>query len=363
MGSDTINEIWRESYYVQPGIERMKIYKRGWEEADKCKDYNNQIEFRIEYMQDACFYDDVMEIYIVMPELLKLHDEYMAEYGENPYTGSVMWNYKWILGNAMDFYQITEEQFEAFTADFKNRCLQYGFSLRTYYEYCFMFYKFSNWEKADYSYKMFMKCNRDRLSDCIACERDVEIDYLLAVGDIEKALLRAKPLLNRNMTCAEVPEITYGKFLRYYNFQIADGNNEVIEIANEYSDKIRNSITRKKIAQEYQGDVLLNYSLTNPTKGLTYYKRNWGFFEKNRNPVQKFYFAVGVIRLFKNMNDKSIYKMKLPSNHPLYQEGNEYEISTVQKYYDNYAIDMAKKLDYRNKNTYYMDVYKRYVEV
>ena len=39
------------------------------------------------------------------------------------------------------------------------------------------------------------------------------------------------------------------------------------------------------------------------------------------------------------------------------------EIFTVKNYYANYAIDLAKKLDYRNKNTYYMDVYRRYVEM
>lgn len=356
-----IDEIIRQLDYAKHGEERMQLYRMAYEEADKMNDYDNQMNYRMEFMRESLFYLDAMEMYVVFPKLLQLHDSYLNEHGYNPYTFDVMWRYKWILSNAEDFYQISLEQMEQFLKDFRRRSLEYGYSLRTYYRHVFDFYQYIDWKKAEQAYQKFLQYGRDNLSDCKACELNVEIRYLLATDREKQAIKRASAIMRGQLKCLEVPEGTYGAFLRFYNLKLCAGETIDLETATRYCELLRKGIIEKEIRAFDIGVVLLFYSLTNSAKALNWFKKNWEVFETSRNPGCKFYFALGMLKFLEHLKNQQIYKMKLRSEFPLYQPSGEYQVQELYQYYNTYAVDFARKLDQRNQSSYYMDIYDKIV--
>ena len=355
---ETFREIQANIWKTEHGKNRMELMKRGWELADEQKDYQHQMQFRMDYMEEATFFEDAMLLYVVFPKLLKLHDEHVAEYGNDPFTYNVMWRYKWVLENARDFYQISLEQFRAFCEDFKSRCQSLNYSLRTYYEYQFIVYIYGDKEAAADAYQRFMQEKRDALSDCPACERDTQIIYLLALGDFEEAEIQAQALFSGKLKCKEVPEVTYGAFLRAYNWKICSGKIVDLEKVQLYCDKIRQAVSRQKIGTEFIGDILLFYALTDTPKALPFYKKYWPYFEENKNPAQRFYFACAAARFFADMKEKGSYRMKLPANFPCYHENDVYNVAELREYYEAAARSCMGKLDERNHSHHFADLFQ-----
>lgn len=352
-------EIGRQIEAAPHGKEKMKLIRKGWELADKNKNRDKQLEYRMDYMSEVVFYDDIMEMYVVYPEILKLYDEQVKECGYSNHTFRVLWQYKWLLEDAKYFHQISVKQWEKFYEDAKKRYIENNYSLRALYMKRFSFYKNIDREEADKAYKEFLNCKRDRMCDCQACERSAEVEYLLYVGEIGLAASKAEALFERQMTCEEQPECTYGDFIDYYNKKIAEGDADYIEPASNLCETLKNAIARRGIATEFIPTILLFYAMTGPTKALNYYKKYWSFYETCRNPHMKFNFAMAAVRFFNNLGDKETYKMSVTSDFLFYNESNTYNIARLKAYYENSAIDIAKKMDARNGNTIYMDKFIR----
>lgn len=354
-------EKYHREYSVLPHGEISMAYLReAIKEADELEDYKWRMELRMEFIHESNFYSDAMEMYVVMPELLKIYDEYVEQFGVNEsLCHEVLWKYKWVLETAKDFYQVSVKQFQTISEDMKRRFQGAGFSLRPYYFYQFNFYKFVDWEMAEHYYQEFQKCKRDGMCDCTACERSEEMDYLLERGDIDQAKKRAKILFDRRMSCAEVPEATYGKFLRYYNLQLCEGKQDCLQDAEKCCKEVKKAIQQRGIVLEYFGDVMLFYALTNQEKALDWFKHYWSHYESDRNPIYKLYFAFGMMRFVKKLQEeKDSYRMKLPNDFPLYQEDGNYDLVKLWEYYENDARSCAQKFDARNGTSHFMDLYE-----
>lgn len=351
-------ELNRQIRMTPNGRARMDLLRKGWEMADQEQDYDAQISYRLDYMHQSVFYDDLLEIYIVYPEVLKLHDRHMKEFGYDRNTRSIMWKYKWLLENAADFYQISQKQYELFSQDMKRRFQQNNYSLRSLYEYQFVFWQGADAEKAAEGYRLFSDSRRDTLSDCQACERAREVDYFLQKNAPEEALERAQPLLDGRMRCSEEPECTSGFLLRYFAQEIARGDMTHQELAEELCEKVKRGISRRGIATTHIPSVLLYYALTQPAKALNYFKKYWHFYETNRNPNTRYWFALAAVCFLKQLGGRKTYRMSLDPAFPLYNEKNVYEVSALRAYYEKAGLEIAAKMDQRNGNSLYADRWK-----
>lgn len=354
-------ELDREIARTPNGKQRMALLRKGWEMADANKDYNGQMHYRMEYMGDALFYDDILEGYVVYPEILRLHDQRIKEEGYDPFTFKVLWRYKWILENAHYFYQISIQQYEMFWQDCKKRYLQNNYSLRPLYQHRIIFYDNIDKKISEEAYKEFVNCNRDSMSDCHACERAQEVDYFLARGEAGKAASKAAPLMDGELRCAEQPECTMGSFLRYYNQKIVEGDRDYAEPASGLVEDLRKVIDRKGIATYHIPDILMFYALEHPTKALNYFKKNWSFFEENRIPGCRFWFGIATLCFLGNLREKKTYKMTLDSAYPFYNESNTYNVEELINYYKNKTLEIAEKMDGRNKTTHFYDTFCKLV--
>ena len=67
--------------------------------------------------------------------------------------------------------------------------------------------------EAKANYELWKKLAKDDMNDCEACEASDEIAYLNFAGEHEAALGLAEPIVSGELTCSEVPHITYTPIL------------------------------------------------------------------------------------------------------------------------------------------------------
>ena len=328
--------------------ERLALMRKAFEEADAEQDYDARIRYRLDYIHDCCFYYDTTEIYLIFPQVLRLHDEFVKEHGYDAFTAEILWDYKWLLENANEFYQISVKQFETLFEDCKRKYMENNYSPRPLYSYRFTFYLNIDKEKSMESYQNFLMQRRDWRSDCHACERAKEVQYFLKLEQFEKAAKAAAPVLDGQLDCAEQPECTIGDFLRYYNEKILAGDNDYIDPAGNLCEQLRRIIDRKGTATSYMSEILLYYAMEKPEKALAYYKKHHMYFEEVKNPINRFHFAIGAIAFLANLRGKETYKMELSPEFFMYREDDTYDVKMLTGYYMDKAREIAQKMDERN---------------
>lgn len=335
-------------YTLADGEPKLKYLKKGIDEAQKAKDYETALELMREYIKQSVFNDDNFKALIMFPEYMALYDANPEL--QDPY--SFMFAFKWIIEDITDFYQISIEKAEEYFSEFKKRCQQYGYSLRTYYMKKMYFYSQIDFNKVIEYQKKFRESKRDSLSDCHACEMNLDICTELEFGSDQKAMQMLKNMMNKGISCGEVPQVTYGKCIHHF---IKTGN---LQEAEYYAEKLMPMIKNNDNFLMEVAHILLLKAYTNPNDALKIFENYLESFMKNKNPKMRFYFADASARFFGNIadNDISTIIMKLPHTFTLYHKEDEYTVAELQTYFFNLAKVIAEKFDERNKNSYYTDI-------
>lgn len=141
----------------------------------------------------------------------------LAQYDKQPEaydSHTLMWQYKWIVEKLDKFPTISLGQIEAMLEDLKRRYTELGFSQRFYHQAKHvMARRRGDWPTADQEYRRWMKEPRDSISDCAACELDLQLEYLLARDQFKEAYHRARPIFQGQLGCQSVPHSTLANFL------------------------------------------------------------------------------------------------------------------------------------------------------
>jgi hypothetical protein len=149
-----------------------------------------------------------------------------ADKNQDDYQGMVLlWKYKWVLEHLVHYPRITRQRIFAALNDFKERCLKSGYNDRPvlFLTWCLEMYM-GNLDVAQKAYDAWRLTERDGLADCIACERNREVEFLALQGLHEKALREAEPILKGRMKCEEIPHVTHAVVLE--SFRMTDRDAE-----------------------------------------------------------------------------------------------------------------------------------------
>ena len=76
------------------GRQRIEIFQKCVDLADKNKDKERQIKYRLILMDESCLHDDGLKAYIVFPVVLKISDELFEETGRRTYLDNILLQYK-----------------------------------------------------------------------------------------------------------------------------------------------------------------------------------------------------------------------------------------------------------------------------
>ncbi len=336
-------------YNLPDGEEKIKYLKKCIDEADKEKDSSKSLELRYMYIRESVFNGDCYKAVIMFPEYMSLFDK-LTNPGEED-INSFMIAFKWIIEDIRDFYQVSREMAESYFEEFRVRCERYGYSLRTYYMKTMLFYADTDPEKSKELWQKFRQAERDDLSDCAACEMNHDICVEFLFGTEEKAISMLEEMKKRGISCAEVPEVTFGKCVEHFTKIGA------ISEAQHYADMLLPMIDDNDNFLMEMSHILLLKALTDTDKAYKLFTRSLDFFVRSRNPKMRFYFADASARFFKAIADQGCDEltMSLPHSFEKYNKDNLYSVSELQEYFYSTAKELAEKFDNRNGSTGFMD--------
>ena len=347
-----------QCYMLERGAPRLKVYKEAINAANMEKDADNELEFMYSYISEAIFHDDNYKAVLMFPEYMALfdaHPEFQA-----CHQLDFMRAFKYIIENVYDYYQISLEQVDKYFDEYKERCIKYGYSLRTYYMKYITFYSKCDRKKAEESFKLYKECKHDVLGDCDACEMNTDVEFELEFGTHEKALEIAAPILRGDKSCGEIPEMTYAKLISFYMY------NGVYSEAEHYV-RLLVPMIKGNIAYLLQRGILLSYySQTQPYDGIKMFEENYPVALDTNNPRAHFHFYLGSYHLFSSIEmriDVEELHLKMPKKFKLYDRENMYKIKELAEYFENECRKLAELFDARNKSDYYMNLYKTELKV
>lgn len=334
-----------ENYYdsLAHGEDRLDYMKKCIAEADAQKDIPNMLEYRYNYIKESVFHDDAFKAVIMFPEFVKLFDENPGVFD----TRSFMFVFKWILGDSPEYYQISIEQMDKYFERFKEYIDKFGYTLRTYYLEMYWAYKDIDIQKALKAFDEIAKYERTEISDCQACEASLFAKKELTFGSENKAVKMLNEMLDKNMTCAEVPQTTYGDFAREF------AKRGMYEEAEHYADLLMPMIRGDEVNfLEHVSSVLILKTFTDMNYALGLFSRCAGFYSRIKNPFLKFCFADASYRLFCEVEKHDVHslQLRLSSDFELHDQEGVYEVAMLKEFFRKDAVSIAEKFDKRNGN-------------
>lgn len=345
------NELLRTYHKAAHGDAKISALKSAIRQADQAKDIHYQLKFRYYLIEESVFYGDTLDALITFPQLVAMDEQNSGHV--DPYD--ISFCFKWILDDVRRFPQISKKEIESYFEAYKERCKKYGYSLRSYYQKFRNFYMDTDEEKAkEANWKMQMS-KRDALSDCQACELDEQLYYDLKTGQTQKALQEIQPILNHEISCAEVPGLTYSILTEYYCEQRED------EKAKEYFWLLYHEVFKRKafsLTGKTIGDMFFYCSIYDHALGIEIYQKVIGQEQKDRNPYYKMQFAKGAYRLFYALKEeREFLNISLPVT-AIEKTKDGYLVSALSDFYYQEYMEIAKKFDDRNGNSKYVNELK-----
>ena len=334
-----IQKILLEIEGIQKYEDKIKKLKEAIHIADNHQDLDRGWDLRLRLLQYETTTSRCEESFQAFSWLMETYANNPDDFDESDY----LWEYKWMVGASLRNSSISLAQIDVICADLKARLIANGYSLRAYYNVMTNYY--NHLREYDKAFEYIQLANaevRDDMTNCEACEQDTLVENLVNRGDIEKALLHAKDLINKRLTCFSMPFQTFCMFA-YYLQQAKD------ERAVVFFDK---ALEEYYAHDEY--DSSLGYSL-----GLLilYMKevehaKVYEFFEKvsaweiGAEDLNKYYFGKLFAMLFA---EKGEVELNLSPSLPYYQSSGRYDKAVLRAYFQELAFDYARRFDYRNK--------------
>ena len=121
-----------------------------------------------------------------------------------------LWKFKWIVSGVAKSSIIEKELIDETNEAMLFYYERLEFSPASYYKALMnQNIDMGDAREARSNYELWKKLAKDDMGDCEACEASDEIAYLNFAGEHEAALELAAPILSGELTCSEVPHITY----------------------------------------------------------------------------------------------------------------------------------------------------------
>jgi len=145
---------------------------------------------------------------VPLSRLLKLWDEHPEGFDEQ-LTHHLFWDLKWVTGSLLAVPEVPLATIRGYLADMERRFRTAGHSLRPVHQSRFYLARHIGDTAATVeAFDAWLAADRDRLSDCDACERREQARWLMARGSDEAALELLAPTLAGELSCAEEPQVS-----------------------------------------------------------------------------------------------------------------------------------------------------------
>ncbi|MEX0717361.1 MAG: hypothetical protein WD066_12275 [Planctomycetaceae bacterium] len=198
---------------LPPGRTKAALLEHTIREADAAGDVEAGIRARMDLIE-CCEYAGLDDKAIVAFSWCLAQYDARPELFESFEQHDLLWKYKWILGSVLPFPAISRERIEEMCEDYACRLERAGYSRRSAnYMHWRCLREMGDAECARRPFDAWQAAPRDEMADCNACEGDGIVAWHLLLGDDQRALEAARPILAGHLFCACVPEVTHAQVL------------------------------------------------------------------------------------------------------------------------------------------------------
>ncbi|MEM7553590.1 MAG: hypothetical protein AAF378_05735, partial [Cyanobacteria bacterium P01_A01_bin.84] len=342
-----IDKLVKQAKSLKDSPTKVNLLESAIQIADACGDIEEGFWIRKSLIEAATFSGCVEKALIAFPWCLAKCEQEPDKFSEK----SLLWEYKWICEHLPNFPQISREQIQNTLSDFAQRYQKWGSSMRPFFRIqCMSAVKMNDTLKAKAYYQKWQETPKDRYTACRACELDDKLDYIIYIGEYEKAIVEATPILQGKLSCTEVPQFTLAKLL------LPLVKLERIHEAVKYHRKNVRMISQNRDFLQQIGEHLTFLVITNNLiKAVELLEKHLIWALESLEPYMQFYFYQSVIFLTQVLLDRgeTNIKLRLPNTFPLYSENGEYSTIALNQWFTQVTEDIALKFDRRNGNNYY----------
>jgi hypothetical protein len=261
-------------------------------------------------------------------------------------VGELLWEYKWVVGHIYEFPQVGLGQIESMMGDMARRYAEAGSTLRAIHtKGRQLAIHRGDRRSAAREHRALHSVPRDWLSDCPACERDADVEYLAWCGKDSEALEHAGPILKGYYTCAEVPQRTYARILLPL---VRLGR---VEEAMAWHVKGYRMIARNPNFLTYVADHLTFLVLTdNLARGVKLLEKHLGDALATPAMSWRFDFYLASRLLLERLREQGqeTLKLRLPKYFPLHHAEGRYSVKELEGWFAGQLKELAGRFDARN---------------
>lgn len=247
---------------------------------------------------------------------------------------------------------VPAEQLTAITEDFKQRLTRNGYSLRPYYD---RLYKkalaTSQFDKAKEYLDLRNESADDAMGNCLACTLDDELNYYLMTGDFDEAYKRARPILDKQLTCALVPARPFAA-MTYYAWKA--GNDalaaELFERADTEMELLEND---ENLAA--QGSMLVSYLADKNSDKARHYIEKCLPWTLESDGFSRYEFSSYMVEALNNWKGENPLHLNLPEDFALYTADGNYSVDSLRDFFYNQAHTLAEAFDKRDEVSAYTE--------
>lgn len=343
----TIDRLLEKSNELKNGTERIGLLEEAVRIADQHDQLDAGFRVRLQLIEAATFGGRTDLLLDAFSWCLAQHDRDPDRFDQK----NLLWKYKWVASNVVDFPHVSRAQIESMLADMAHRFEQAGSTLHGVHQTRReVLTNMGDLAGAARAAADLAATRRDWLSDCRACIHDVSTSELAIQGRDAEALAEAAPILSGRLKCTHVPHRTYSRLLlpllRLGRIEEAltyhQMGHRLIGEAPEFLDVAGRHLEFLALTGNFgPARAVLEAHLPNALSTPSIMNR------------MHFY---GAVRLFLDRlleQDERTLRLRLPSSFPLYQSRGTYDTATLLDWFSREVDTLAAQFDDRNGNDYY----------
>ena len=357
MSIERILELLSQAKGLEKNATKVALLEEAVREADVLEDLQLQYQIRMDLIDAATFSGQEEKALVAFSWCLAAFDKHPGEFQPH----SLLWKYKWILGQSASYPQISREQIVQMQDDFHERLQQLGYSLRpAHYMRWTNFMDMGLWDKTHEYFQKWQDAPRDTLADCRACERNRHVELLCFEQKDEEALTIAEPILQGRMRCAVIPHATLGKVLPSL---IRLGR---LDEASDYHRRgyrlIRNNPDFVDTIPYHQLHLL---HINEVDKAFNLFRKHieWAAHTADLHAKLMNYLMAEILfsRLAEEKDEPR--KIALPKGLNLNSESNEHRPSELVTFFQEEVTQLRDRFNHRNGTDFYTELIHNYREL
>lgn len=355
--TDQVDSLLTQAGALPHGPTRIELCEEAVRIADSHNDEELAYRAREELVEAACFGG--------RPDLLIVAFSWCLSTFDNDPYGSIslytlLWRMKWVVSALPKFPEIELATMHGMLDDMERRFREFGGSIQPVLgKRRSVALQTGDFDAARTAHKQFMRLSRSFLSDCHACELDSLASYWFDIRKNTLGVRKAEEVINGNLRCAEVPQVTYAEILLpMVRIGRADD-------AMKYHKKGYPQIRRNVGEVSHWGEHMCFLALTgNEARAAKLLEKHLPDVENCHDPLAKLAFLRHMLVVVECLADqKEKMKLRLPKESPFANDSGEYSLADLAKAVRKRTIELSRQFDRRNRNSYYAELVEELPEL